>query len=83
MARCSNDIHLAFSDSLPFPDYYGHNWDAFWDVLSDGDYFPQKLTIKGGENLKKNLVNDYNILVKIFDNYNKTNLEDVIDLVWI
>ena len=28
------DMHERFKVALHFPDYYGHNWDAFWDSLS-------------------------------------------------
>ena len=33
------DVHEAFARSLHFPDFYGHNWDAFWDVLCCFDVF--------------------------------------------
>lgn len=29
------DMHFIIRDSLDFPDYYGCNWDAFWDCLTD------------------------------------------------
>lgn len=28
-------LHLEISRALDFPDYYGCNWDAFWDCLTD------------------------------------------------
>ncbi len=28
-------MHLVIKESLDFPDYYGENWDAFWDCLTD------------------------------------------------
>lgn len=27
------DMHERFRVALHFPDYYGHNWDAFWDCI--------------------------------------------------
>lgn len=29
------DIHSVIWEALEFPDYYGCNWDAFWDCLTD------------------------------------------------
>ena len=29
------DMHFTIRDSLDFPDYYGCNWSAFWDCLTD------------------------------------------------
>ena len=29
------EMHKIIQVSLDFPDYYGCNWDAFWDCLTD------------------------------------------------
>ncbi len=29
------EVHQIIKDELDFPDYYGMNWDAFWDCLTD------------------------------------------------
>jgi RNAse (barnase) inhibitor barstar len=29
------EMHAVIWKSLDFPDYYGCNWDAFWDCLTD------------------------------------------------
>ena len=29
------EMHEVIKKSLDFPDYYGRNWSAFWDCLSD------------------------------------------------
>lgn len=28
-------VHWVIKEGLDFPDYYGENWDAFWDCLTD------------------------------------------------
>ena len=30
-----SEVHVAIKESLDFPNYYGCNWDAFWDCLTD------------------------------------------------
>ena len=29
------DIHAIIEKEFDFPDYYGANWDAFWDCITD------------------------------------------------
>lgn len=29
------EMHFIIKEALDFPDYYGCNWDAFWDCLTD------------------------------------------------
>ena len=38
------DVHTVIKESLDFPDYYGCNWDAFWDCLTD--MYGEKMHIK-------------------------------------
>ena len=29
------EMHFVIRDALDWPDYYGCNWDAFWDCLTN------------------------------------------------
>jgi RNAse (barnase) inhibitor barstar len=29
------EVHWTIKDAIDFPDYYGENWDAFWDCITD------------------------------------------------
>ena len=31
--RFLGGIHLRIKKAFDFPDFYGENWDAFWDLL--------------------------------------------------
>ena len=33
--KYTDDIQEKLKESFGFPDYYGKNWSAFWDCLSD------------------------------------------------
>lgn len=39
-----SEVHSVIKSSLDFPDYYGCNWDAFWDCLTD--MYGEKMHIK-------------------------------------
>jgi ribonuclease inhibitor len=34
-ASNAHELHALLARQLSFPDYYGHNWDAFWDCVTD------------------------------------------------
>ena len=36
---------------LNFPEFYGMNWDAFWDTITGLVELPERVTIKGWNNL--------------------------------
>ncbi len=60
----SEEVHARLAAAFSFPDYYGANWDAFWDCVSTLDPIPQKIEIHGMESLSVNLPRDATILKK-------------------
>ena len=49
------EIHQRIKEAFDFPDFYGENWDAFWDLLRtecDAD----KIVIIGAATVSKELV---------------------------
>ena len=48
-------LHEYLSARLRFPGFYGMNWDAFWDCITDDEMsgMPTVLKIKGIEDLRK------------------------------
>ena len=49
-----HDIFNLFSKKLSFPNYFGNNWDAFWDCITD------LMWLKNKDTLVK--IKDYDIL---------------------
>ena len=45
-------MHEIIRDALDFPDYYGCNWSALWDSLTDMYGEPIHIEILGLENIK-------------------------------
>ena len=41
------EMHLVIRDALDFPHYYGCNWSAFWDCLTDMVGRPIRIEIIG------------------------------------
>jgi RNAse (barnase) inhibitor barstar len=39
------DFLSEIADSLNFPDYFGHNWDAFEECISDPDRVPNQMLV--------------------------------------
>lgn len=60
------DIQKRIKVAFDFPDWYGHNWDAFWDLLwSDVD--ADKVVLKGIHSLPASLDEHLAIMFDILD----------------
>ena len=59
------EMHKRIKDGLDFPDHYGENLDALWDLISEPrDAF---ITIKGIHDLPKSFDEYIENLLKIFE----------------
>lgn len=47
------EMHKTLQKALGFPAYYGCNWDAFWDCLTDLYGEPIEIEILGIENIER------------------------------
>ena len=63
------EVHAVIKESLEFPDYYGCNWDAFWDCLTDmyGDYM--HIEIIGLENIRKRFDDSADKMIEILKRF--------------
>ncbi len=60
----SAELHKLLALRLHFPEYYGANWDAFWDCVRDPEQsqLPPKLIFHGWSQLAARLPRDSEIL---------------------
>ena len=60
------EIHKIIKAELDFPDYYGANWDAFWDCITDFiDSRGLDLEIIGLDKIYSEFKEDVDILVEL------------------
>ena len=76
------DVHITIKEALDFPDYYGCNWDAFWDCLTDMLGDPIHIEIIGIEVLRKKFDDEADILIEILREF-KNDDEDYSDDILI
>ena len=60
------EMHFVIKEALDFPDYYGANWDAFWDCITDFiDSRGLDLEIIGLDKIYSDFKEDVDILVEL------------------
>ena len=62
------ELHSLLASKLDFPDWYGNNWDAFWDMITDTEIvtMPNRLTLLGFKELSEKLPKDAKIFQECF-----------------
>ena len=77
------EMHAVIWKSLDFPDYYGCNWSAFWDCLSDMRGDPVHIEIIGIEVIERKFVNAAEKMIEIlkrFKHFNNDLFSDIIKI---
>ena len=77
------EMHKVIQNSLDFPDYYGCNWDAFWDCLTDMIGRKTHIRIVGLENIERQFGEEANIfldILKEFKHYDNDRYSDDIQI---
>ena len=69
------EMHERIKKDLDFPDYYGENWDAFWDCIN-ADCEVDFITVIGINTLPKELQEEAKIMIKLLED-NKKYWSDV------
>lgn len=68
-------IHPRIKEAFGFPDWYGHNWDAFKDFLF-WEYAVTKVIVKGAGTLPPIFKNDLDIFHKILEEMKEYSKKD-------
>lgn len=80
------EMHAVIWKSLKFPDYYGCNWDAFWDCLSDMYGDPIHIEIHGLDLIRTKFPGCDEKMIKIlkrFKHFNNDMFSEDIKIVII
>jgi RNAse (barnase) inhibitor barstar len=67
----SDQLHSLLKKSLDFPDFYGMNWDAFWDAITGLVEMPKKLIFIGWESVEKAVPNDAILMKNLLKKLNE------------
>lgn len=67
------DMHGVIWRALDFPDYYGCNWDAFWDCLTDMYGAPIHIEIIGLEVIERKFGDAATIMIEILKSFKHFN----------
>ena len=62
-----SEVHTIIKESLDFPDYYGRNWDAFWDCLTDMVGRPIHIEILGLDVVERKFPSSISIMMETFN----------------
>ena len=68
-----SEMHGVIWKSLDFPDYYGCNWDAFWDCLTDMYGDPIHIEIIGIEVIERKFGDAAGKMTKILKRFKHFN----------
>ncbi|USG64623.1 barstar family protein [Brevibacillus ruminantium] len=67
----SYELHQLLKRQLSFPNFYGNNWDAFWDAITGLVELPNRLVFIGWDELLVILPRDAKILKECLEDKNK------------
>ncbi|MFJ6295375.1 barstar family protein [Streptomyces griseoviridis] len=65
-------LHLLLKRELGFPDFYGMNWDAFWDAITGLVNIPDHVSFLGWEQLAADVPRGAAMLRRALDDYQAT-----------
>lgn len=74
------ELHAKFKKELDFPDFYGMNWDAFWDSISGLVEMPEKLVLLNWNLFETKFQKDSRILKHLIEDFNSFEINGKIEM---
>ncbi|MGC5327676.1 barstar family protein [Brevibacillus sp. SYSU BS000544] len=71
-----SDLQLMLKNGLDFPDFYGMNWNAFWDAITGLVKMPRKLTFTQWGVLENRFSEEAKILETLLNKYSQSHPND-------
>ncbi|MGY3778482.1 barstar family protein [Isobaculum melis] len=65
------ELQILLKQNLDFPDYYGENWDAFWDTITGLVELPEKIIFENWSDLENSIPSEANLLKEMLHDFNK------------
>ena len=78
-----NEVHEIIKKGLDFPDYYGKNWYAFWDCLTDMVGDPLHIELVGFEKVQSKFPRDAKIMLDILKDLKHWSNDEYADITKI
>jgi len=67
LIKSEQDFHVAIAKLLEFPEWYGKNLDALWDLLTGHVETDVQLTWSNHQISKENLGEDFKAIISVFE----------------
>ncbi|MFJ7326630.1 barstar family protein [Streptomyces cyaneofuscatus] len=64
-----DELHRLLQREFDFPDFYGRNWNAFWDAVSGLVFIPEHVRFMGWELLAERVPGGATMLTDCLDRY--------------
>ena len=75
-------LYCVLARELGFPDFYGENWDAFWDSITGLVELPNEIDFVGTKDLQRILPKAFDQLKKCFQELSDEYPEIVCTVTW-
>lgn len=65
------ELQIVLKEKLEFPDFYGKNWNAFWDAITGLVELPESIVFENWKDLEKNMPEEASYLKNMLNEFNE------------